>query len=105
MKRVYVAGPYRAKDEVGVHRNILAADRIGMEIMGRGDVAIVPHKLFANWGGLADDAVFLRTDIWLMQRCDAVVVVPGWETSSGTKAEIAEAEKRGIPVFYWPETP
>jgi hypothetical protein len=36
-----------------------------------------------------------------MRRCDLVVVVPGWETSGGTLKEIAEAERLGIPVFYW----
>ena len=35
---------------------------------------------------------------WLMA-ADAVLLVPGWETSKGTAAEIATAEELGIPVF------
>jgi len=35
---------------------------------------------------------------WLMAS-DAVLLVPGWETSKGTAAEIATAEEYGIPVF------
>ncbi len=33
-------------------------------------------------------------------RCDALAVLPGWETSGGTKIEIENATKRAIPIFY-----
>lgn len=35
---------------------------------------------------------------WLMA-ADAVFLVPGWETSEGTKNEIKTAKELGIPVF------
>jgi nucleoside 2-deoxyribosyltransferase len=35
---------------------------------------------------------------WLA-KADAVILVPGWETSKGTKRELAIAEELGIPVF------
>ena len=35
---------------------------------------------------------------WL-EVCDAIVLTPDWEKSSGTVAEIKYAEKLGIPVF------
>ena len=31
---------------------------------------------------------------------DAVYVLSGWQNSTGTKFEIAEAKQLGIPVFY-----
>lgn len=34
-----------------------------------------------------------------LRRCDAVILVPGWEESKGTVAEVAEAVRLGIPVF------
>jgi len=36
---------------------------------------------------------------WLL-RCDAVLVLPNWQQSEGTKKEIEVAEKYGIPVYY-----
>jgi hypothetical protein len=35
-----------------------------------------------------------------LKRCDALAVLPGWETSNGTKMEIDNAAKKAIPVFY-----
>ena len=36
--------------------------------------------------------------LWL-ELCDAVLLVPGWENSSGTRAELARAKELDIPVF------
>ena len=36
---------------------------------------------------------------WL-KACDAMLLVEGWEESAGTKAEIFEAKKLNIPVFF-----
>lgn len=64
--------------------------------------AVIPHS---NTGHL-DDSCSLSEQYWLdatmelMRRCDAVVLCPGWQHSSGTLAEIAEAQRLGITVFY-----
>lgn len=36
---------------------------------------------------------------WLVA-ADALLLLPGWETSSGVKGELARANELGIPVFY-----
>lgn len=36
---------------------------------------------------------------WL-RKSDAVFVLPGWMESAGTLAEIKEANRLGIPVFF-----
>ena len=41
---------------------------------------------------------FDASQAWL-KKADVVVLVPGWETSPGTKKEIATAHKLGIPVL------
>ena len=44
---------------------------------------------------------FLRHDIQLILCVDAVVVMPGWQTSPGARFEVAEAWQIGIPVYLF----
>lgn len=36
----------------------------------------------------------------LIRECNKIEVLPGWESSLGTKAEIAYANKLDIPIYY-----
>ena len=103
MKLAYVAGPYRAPTEWEVKRNIEAAERIAVALWQQGYAVICPHKNTAFFGGAASDEVWLTGDLEIMRRCDLVVLVPGWRSSSGTRAEVAEAQCLGIPVYEWKE--
>lgn len=42
---------------------------------------------------------YMEVSLALVRTSSAVVMLPGWENSPGAKAERAEAESRGIPVF------
>lgn len=47
----------------------------------------------------------LRRDFMALCQCEAIVFLPGWESSSGAKAERFVAEQIGLKVFYMdPET-
>ena len=35
-----------------------------------------------------------------LNRCQALAVLPGWETSNGTKTEIENTTKKSLPIFY-----
>lgn len=50
---------------------------------------------------LLDD--FYRASLSWVKVSDAVLVLPNWEGSKGTQAEIAEAVRLGIPVFLKPQ--
>jgi hypothetical protein len=99
MKLAYVAGPYRASTESGVVQNIRNAEAVAVELWKKGYAVICPHKNTALFGGLAPDEVWLKGDLVMMERCDLVVLVPGWHTSSGTRAEVARAKELGIPMY------
>ena len=99
MKVVYVAGPYRAKTEHEVVINIRKAEAVAIEVWKAGHVALCPHKNTAFFGGICPDEVWLTGDLEFVRRCDAVILVPGYETSKGALAEIKEARKVGIPIY------
>ena len=102
MKVIYIAGPYRNKSEYEVGENIRIAAEFALAVWRSGGVALCPHKNTAFFGGaynLPDDT-WLKGDLELLSRCDAVLAVTGWITSSGTVAEISFAHERKIPVFY-----
>lgn len=101
--RIYVAGAYSDSHILGVARNIMKGRDLTAELMELGFFAYCPWN---DW------EIAVRKELpmeywkkngmaWL-QVSEAVVLVPGWENSGGTKAEIAEAERLGIPVFTGP---
>lgn len=99
---IYVAGPYRAATREAIASNIEAARLVGISAAERGWFPVIPH---ANTAHMELDLPELGDDFWLrgtmemMERCDAVVLVPGWENSAGTKGEMARADARRIPIF------
>lgn len=99
MKVVYVAGPYRAPTEHGVLQNIRNAEDVALMVWACGAACICPHKNTAFFGGAADDAVWLKGDLEILRRCDAVVCVAGWKRSAGATGEVHFAHELHIPVF------
>jgi hypothetical protein len=99
MKVIYVAGPYRANTERGVIENIRNAEAIAIKVWQAGFIALTPHLNTRLFGGICSDEVWLNGALEIMKRCDGMILVPGWEKSSGTIAEIEEAKNWNIPVF------
>lgn len=107
-KVVYIAGPFRSasryvegeQDAFGVMQNIMRAMAVAAEVWRAGAVALCPHGNTFCFQGAADDKVWLEGDIELMKRCDAVLMTPDWERSSGARKERDIAVEEGIPVCY-----
>lgn len=60
---------------------------------------VTPHSITAKMSGVESDELWVQGTLELMRRCDAVLVLPGYERSEGTKGEIAEAERLKLPIF------
>jgi hypothetical protein len=107
VKLAYVSGPYRSpkgwQDHYGVLRNIQRAEQVAVELWRRGFAVICPHKNTAFLDGVAPVDAWLQGDLVMVERCDLVVMVPGWETSEGANIEREHALRRGIPVCEWPD--
>ena len=96
---VYVAGPYCSPTIAGVRANIERARAVAEQLWAAGYPTVCPHLNTALMDGVACDETFLQGDMLILERCDRVVLVPGWIDSAGTRAEIAHARARGLPVF------
>lgn len=100
---IYVAGAYRGN----VDENIANARKVAIDVWKAGHVAFCPHLNTAHFeedSGIEDER-FLAGDLDILARCEAIVLVPGWGASAGTKGEVEYAQLNGIPVFTYPEIP
>lgn len=102
--KVYVAGPYSSDNVIGVLSNIRKGNRVAYELMQLGFAVFSPwlDHLFVFMDFTNDLTVtdFYEHSMEWLKVSDAVFIQGDWSNSKGTKAEIAEAEKLGIPVFY-----
>jgi hypothetical protein len=95
----YIAGAYRGKTVSEIRRNIEKAREVAERVWAAGQVAICPHLNTAFMDGVAPDEVFLEGDLILLKFCQNMILVPGWENSSGTKNEIEFARSNHIEVY------
>lgn len=102
--RIYICGPYSANNVIQVLNNIREGMAAGTRLFAKGYSPFVPFHdhLFHFQPGSEALTVqdYYRYSLDWLSVSEAVLVLPGWENSVGTKAEIAEAERLGIPVFY-----
>lgn len=104
MKIAYIAGAFTAPTDEGIERNILRAERVAGIAISLGLAPIIPHSIGRSFKqGPGDYEFWCAATLEMLQRSDVVFVVPGYEKSKGTLAEIAEAERLLIPILYAPE--
>jgi hypothetical protein len=99
-KKVYVAGKLNA-DAVGYIKNCHRMIKVARKARNAGYAVYVPCNDFLE--GLVDgnfeyEEYFNNSQPWL-EASDAILLVPGWETSSGTQKELATAIYNSIPAF------
>ena len=107
-KLVYVAGPYRSKDQWGVAANIQIAERHSMYLIRQGYAVFTPHKNTAHYEYYEDGETitwetWLEIDMCVLKRCDIIYMIPGWEKSRGSVAELEEAKRLGLEIIYGQE--
>lgn len=99
MRLVYVAGPFRGATPLAVRRNVERARDVGLQIAERGAYPVIPHTMTSEFDQLLTDQFWLAGTMELLRRCDAIFLIPGWEASSGARAERVEAFVSGMPIF------
>ncbi len=101
---IYVAGPYSAPTEPERVENVNAAIRVGLKLMQRGHVVVIPH-LTHYTDAIARDEMgwevpyeeWMRQDFALLDRCDALFLV-GHSPGADRELERAAAGRKAIFV-------
>lgn len=96
MKRYYISHPYTGDEE----KNKMDADRIraALKEAHPGICFLNPLGMFG--GKEADYCTALADALELLSCCEAAVFCPGWENSTGCRAEKAFALQQGIRILY-----
>ena len=106
---VYVAGPFGAATAELHERNVERAAAYRQPLADLGCYPVVPHCNTRNLGGPTGflDAVdpkqqeaWYEGSIELLRRCDAILLIPGWEESRGARREEQAARSWRIPLLY-----
>ena len=103
-KIIYIAGPFRGNSHFAIAQNIRRAEEtalrawsLAIAVPGLG--VVCPHTNTAHFQDALPDDIWLEGDLTIMRACHAVLLTGDWQRSSGTKAEVEEAKRLGIPVF------
>lgn len=109
IQRIYVAGaitPYPSEHPViGFLQNITRGQRMSKDLLLKGYTPFCPFLDFMYFMQLREGENITENQIkklsmdWL-EVCDAILVLPRYRKSEGTKAEIARAKELNIPIFY-----
>ncbi len=100
MKVIYIAGKYRASTENGVYENIQHAREAAIRLWKQGYAVICPHLNTAFFGGSCPDDTWLKGDLEILGRCDAIYMLKGWQESEGATTEFIVANERNLKVMY-----
>lgn len=99
MKVVYVAGPIRAENSWLRELNIRKAEMLALDAWKAGAAVICPHAMGRFYTD-DDYPMWIAGDLEIISRCDALLMVNGWDQSLGAKAERAEAMLLGKKICY-----
>lgn len=99
MKVMYIAGPLRADTAWEIEQNIRIAEELAYKVAHLGHMYFCPHTNARFGHGLLPVQFWLKGDLEVLRRCDAVVLCKNWRLSEGTLGEIDEANRLSIPVY------
>jgi hypothetical protein len=106
---VFIAGPYRALTgehdgsvyyEIDQHIN--EARRWATKLAQSEIPFFCPHLNSAHFEVLAPETppeFWYQMDMVLLERASALLLIPGWQESTGARAEKRRAEELNIPCF------
>lgn len=96
----YVSGPITGPTAYHVEQNVRMAEAAYVALTRAGHTAICVHTMSRFMDGIATHAEWMRHDLEILRRCDALVLATqDYQHSRGTLEEIEFATAQGIPVY------
>lgn len=110
LRVVYIAGPYTGKHHdhrsfFEIDRNIMWATEAAAELAKRRIPFFCPHSHSAHFEVITPDVpsdYWYKLDLFFLEACHAILMLPGWDHSTGARQEKKLAEEWGFRVFYHP---
>lgn len=100
MRLIYVAGKRTDDSEWAIHQNIVLAEQAaGVVASHLSLMPVTPHLLSRNISSLKGESGWYAGMRLLMERCDALYVLPSWKSSLGTVDEILNGLLAKKPIL------
>jgi hypothetical protein len=94
MKRLYLSGPMTGLPDL----NFPAFNEAAATLRAQGLEVVNPAEI--NPSGSVTWEACMRADIKALCDCDAIVLLPGWERSSGANLELHLAHRLGLQITF-----
>lgn len=93
-KRIYISGPMTSLTEEEVTRTFMKGS---MEIAMMGYYPVNPHKIS---GFPFEYEEYMKVDLTILEVCEGIYMLRGWEHSSGARRELKLAREKGLMIMY-----
>ena len=104
MKIVYIAGAYTGNNFEEIDANIKKAEAFAVALANRGIGFFCPHLNTAHFEtkSTATYEFYLEMNLAILDRCDGMLLMPGWETSRGAMGEYLHVQSgnKNIKMFF-----
>lgn len=99
MRLIYISAPFSAGNNWDFEANVRKAEQVAKVIADNGGVPVSRHSLFKRFSGTITGSFWINAAVEVMKKCDAVVLLPGWNDSPGASYENTVARENGLQVF------
>ena len=89
--KIFIIASYTGKNKKEILNNIDKANQVGMRILTKGHLPLVPQSMFAFWEKEIDMEKIMRACFSWIKECDAVLLLN--QGSGGTLKALSIAKK------------